>query len=390
MAQQPDIDQRKLFMQVMFISMVIWLVVIMSFSYFRQPPVSDKPAEQIIADIERLRADKEYVEASRLASGLATRFRGTELGAIGLLLEAKIFYEDQQNAREAYNRLRQMEEFYAHTEIFRREGRALLQKVGQEIDQYNRQFWSYRIIDTLVALFGRKDYSYMLAIVTIAGLVRLILIPLTNKQFASMRKMMQIAPKLQELQQKYSGQELQMRMMNLYKKYGVNPFSGCLYALIPIPFLIWMYNMFLLYQVQFQKGHFLWMNPDFAERFPGYVAAHLGQFDAPLMLIYAISMYLTSRLTITDPTQAQMQKTMALITTVMLVVMFWAWRFPSAFILYWMLTNVFYTIHYKLYMRKPVPELVPVVEQEDEEKNGAPQANKKRGYQPPKKRSKRK
>jgi hypothetical protein len=198
------------------------------------------------------------------------------MGAMGLLLEAKIFYEDQKEPREAFNRLRQMEEFYAHTRVFQDQGRLLYQKVSEEIDAHNRQFISYRFIDFLVGLFGRQDYSYVLAIVAIALLVRLILYPLTNKQLASMRKMVLVAPKLQELQQKYSGQELVQRQMALYKKYGVNPMAGCLYALLPIPFLIYMYNMFLLYQVQFQKGHFLWMNPDLGARFPGIVASHLG------------------------------------------------------------------------------------------------------------------
>jgi membrane protein insertase Oxa1/YidC/SpoIIIJ len=127
-----------------------------------------------------------------------------------------------------------------------------------------------------------------------------------------------------------------------------------------------------------------------AARFPGLVGAHLGQFDAPLVLIYALSMYITSRLTITDPSQAQMQKTMAVFTTLMLMVFSWQFRFPAAFILYWLLTNVFYTAHYKLYMRTPAPELVPV-DESDEGRNGAAEKPKPSGgYQPPKKRSKRK
>jgi membrane protein insertase Oxa1/YidC/SpoIIIJ len=44
------------------------------------------------------------------------------------------------------------------------------------------------------------------------------------------------------------------RQMALYKKYGVNPMGGCLYALLPIPFLILVYNAFLVYQVQFPRG----------------------------------------------------------------------------------------------------------------------------------------
>lgn len=121
------------------------------------------------------------------------------------------------------------------------------------------------------------------------------------------------------------------------------------------------------------------------------VGAHLGQFDAPLVLLYAASMYVTSRLTITDPSQAQMQKTMAIFTTLMLLVFSWQFRFPAAFILYWLLTNVFYTIHYKLYMRTPAPELTPVDSSDDQTpRNGSVEKPKPMGYQPPKKRSKRK
>jgi YidC/Oxa1 family membrane protein insertase len=391
MAQQEPIDQRKLFTQTLVISMIIWLLVLMGWSYFSRPPVSDKPPDEIVREIEKLRAEKDYVEATRRAQELASRYRGAEFGALGILIEAQIFYEDKQDAREAYNRLRQLEELYPNTKVYQEQGRPLLDKVSQEIDQKNRQLPSYQVLDAVMRLFGfAGDARFILGILFIAAVVRLIQVPLVNRQFASMRKMLQLQPKLLELQEKYTGQELMQRQMALYKKYGVNPMGGCLYALLPIPFLILVYNAFLVYQVQFRAGHFLWVNPDMAARFPGMVGAHLGQFDAPLVLIYALSMYITSRLTITDPSQAQMQKTMAVFTTLMLMVFSWQFRFPAAFILYWLLTNVFYTAHYKLYMRTPAPELVPV-EESNEGRNGAAEKPKPSGgYQPPKKRSKRK
>jgi YidC/Oxa1 family membrane protein insertase len=373
----------------MLIAMVIWLLVLMGWSYLSRPPVSDKKPDEIIAEVQKLRADKDYVEAIRRCQELITRFQGTEYAARGLLLEAQIYYEDKKNPQEAHNALRRLEELYGQTEVYRREGYTLQAKVEQEIDQNNRQFISYKIIDGMVALFGRSDASYVLAILTIAVLVRLLQLPLSNKQFASMRKMAQVAPKLQELQAKYAGEELMRRQMELYRQYGINPLSGCLYALLPIPFLIWVYNMFLLYQVQFKQGHFLWINADLGTRFPGLVGAHLAQFDAPLTLLYAISMYVSSRLMVTDPSQAQMQKTMALMTTVMFAIISWQFRFPAAFILYWMLTNILYTIHYKLYMGRPVPALEPV-EREGEPTNHQMRDGQKPRYQPPKKRAKRK
>lgn len=392
MAQPDPIDQRKLFTQTLVVSMIIWLLVIMGWSYFSRPPVSDKQPEQIVAEIEQLRAEKDYVEASRRAQELATRYRGAEFGALGILLEAKIYYEDKQDAREAYNRLRQLEELYPNTQVYKEQGLPLLEQVSLKIDEEMGQLPSYRALDAIMNLFQfAGDGRFILGIFFIAAVIRLIQVPLVNRQFASMRKMLQLQPKLQELQQKYTGQELMQRQMALYKKYGVNPMGGCLYALLPIPFLILVYNAFLIYQVQFRAGHFLWINPDMAARFPGLVGAHLGQFDAPLVLLYAASMYLTSRLTITDPSQAQMQKQMAVFTTLMLLVFSWQFRFPAAFILYWLLTNVFYTAHYKLYMRTPAPELTPVDGSDSQEqRNGSAEKLKPTGYQPPKKRSKRK
>ena len=38
MAQQEPIDQRKLFTQTLIISMIIWLLVLMGWSYFSRPP----------------------------------------------------------------------------------------------------------------------------------------------------------------------------------------------------------------------------------------------------------------------------------------------------------------------------------------------------------------
>ncbi len=387
MAQEP-IDQKKLFLQTLVIATMIWLLIIIGWSALHRPPVSNKPPEQIIAEIQKLRADKDYVEAMRRCQELTQRFSGTEYAALGLLLEARIYYDDQKNSHEAFNVLRRLEEFYPHTQVYRTQGRELQRKIEAEIDRHNRQFTSYKIIDALVRLFGRSDASYVLAILTIAVLVRLLLLPLSNRQFASMRVMAQLVPKLQELQEKYAGEELMRRQMALYKEYGVNPMAGCLYALLPMPFLIWVYNMILLYQVQFKQGHFLWINPELGTRFPGLVGSHLAQFDMPLMLLYAISMYLTSRLTVTDPSQAQMQKTMALMTTFMLVVVTWQLRFPAAFILYWMLTNLLYTLHYKLYMSRPAPVLEPAGSSGNAA-GTALQDGRKPRYQPPRKRSKR-
>ena len=56
-------------------------------------------------------------------------------------------------------------------------------------------------------------------------LVKGVLWPLQNKANKSMRHMSALAPKMQELQEKYKDDPTRMKqeMMKLYKEYGVNP-----------------------------------------------------------------------------------------------------------------------------------------------------------------------
>lgn len=357
MAQQQP-DQQKLFMRTLMISMVLWMVMIFMWTRFSAPPATGKPVEELFTEANKLRTEKNYSDAVGKLHEIIALSKGGENAAKAMLLEAEIYYQDQQEPERAFQTLRQLERYYAGTETFKTQGRRYLQEVGQKVDEHNRQFTSYRIIDSLVGTLGRSNTSYIIAIFLIALFVRLVQWPLANKQFASMRKMMQIAPLIKEIQEKYKGEDLAKKQMELYKKYNVNPFAGCLYALIPFPFLIAVYNMFRLYEVQFQKSHFLWINPEMGAQYSGIVGTNLGQFDAPLLILYAISMYITGRLTVTDPSQAQQQRMMSLMMTVMFVVFGWQWGFAAAFTLYWLLTNVLYTVHYKIYASKPMEPLV--------------------------------
>jgi YidC/Oxa1 family membrane protein insertase len=357
MAQQQP-DQQRLFMRTLMISMVLWMVMIFMWTRFSAPQQTGKPVGDLFNEVNKLRTEKNYSEAVGRLHEIIAQSKGGEDAAKAMLLEAEIYNQDQKEPERAFQTLRQLERHYAGTETFKTQGIKYLQEVGQKVDEHNKQFISYRIIDNLVGTLGRSDVSYIIAIFLIALFVRLVQWPLANKQFASMRKMMQIAPLAKELQEKYKGEDLAKKQMELYKKYRVNPFAGCLYALIPFPFLIAVYNMFRLYEVQFQKSHFLWINPDMGAQYPGIVGTHMAQFDAPLLVLYAISMYITGRLTVTDPTQAQQQRMMSLFMTLMFVVFGWQWGFPAAFILYWLLTNVLYTVHYKIYASKPAEPLL--------------------------------
>ncbi|HEV2474182.1 MAG TPA: YidC/Oxa1 family membrane protein insertase, partial [Chthonomonadales bacterium] len=189
--------------------------------------------------------------------------------------------------------------------------------VEKRIDARNSITLGYRVVDFLVALTGRVPaFSYWFALLLIALFVKAITFPLTRKMYASQREMQSLMPHIKELQAKYKGAELSEKTMEVYKEHGVNPLASCFPMLIQYPFLILVYDAIRLYEFHFTHGTFLWIGSALATRFPGYVAHNLGEFDVPLLLIYSASNFFMMKLTpAADPTAAQSQKQMALITT---------------------------------------------------------------------------
>ena len=85
----------------------------------------------------------------------------------------------------------------------------------------------------------------------------------------------------------------------------------------------------------------------------------MGQPDWPLLILYAGSMYVTQRMTITpamDPQQAETQKMMTIMTPFMTTYFFMQYHYPSAFVLYYLTFNILSTAQQKYYMRgMPLP-----------------------------------
>jgi YidC/Oxa1 family membrane protein insertase len=78
--------------------------------------------------------------------------------------------------------------------------------------------------------------------------VRLILFPVANKQYASMAKLKVFAPKVKEIQERYKDDKVrqQTELMELYKKEKINPLAGCLPILLQIPIFYALYKTLLI------------------------------------------------------------------------------------------------------------------------------------------------
>jgi hypothetical protein len=75
--------------------------------------------------------------------------------------------------------------------------------------------------------------------------------------------------------------------------------------------------------------------------------------DYALLLLYCVSMYVTQRMMpASDPSQAEVQKTTALMTSVFFFWIFQSYHFASAFVLYWLISNILSTMTQMYFMHK--------------------------------------
>ncbi|GAA3637475.1 membrane protein insertase YidC [Microbacterium awajiense] len=103
---------------------------------------------------------------------------------------------------------------------------------------------------TAIGLPPGDGITWVLAIVGLVIVVRSALIPLFVRQIKSQRKMMEIAPELRKIQEKYKGKRDQLsreamsrETMALYKKHGTTPVSSCLPLLVQMPVFFALFSV---------------------------------------------------------------------------------------------------------------------------------------------------
>jgi YidC/Oxa1 family membrane protein insertase len=209
-------------------------------------------------------------------------------------------------------------------------------------------FWSHYIVFPLswiitwfADLFGG---NYAMGIIVVTILIRLLIMPLMIKQIKSQKEMMNVQPKLKELQAKYASkdnetkQKLQQETMRLYQEHNINPMMGCLPLLIQMPILIGFYQA-ISRTAEIKTDTFLWMtlgNPD-----PYYI----------LPIIAALTTFLSSKISMMG--QTQQNKSMAMIVYIMpVMILFMGITLPSALALYWIIGNIF-TVFQTLLINNP-------------------------------------
>ncbi len=230
-------------------------------------------------------------------------------------------------------------------------------------------FWLLTSLFKLVGNFG-------VAIILLTLIVRGIMFPVAQRQFASMAAMKAIQPKMKAIQERYKDdkQTQQQKIMELYKTEKVNPLAGCLPIFLQIPVFFALYKTLMLAIEMRHQPFVLWIK-DLSAPDPLHTLNLFGllPFDPPsflaigvLAVILGVTMFLQFKLNPAQGDPAQ-QQVMMLMPWFMMFVMA---PFAAGLLIYWITSNVLTILQQKfLYSRHP--QLKAMAEKEAADKQRA-------------------
>lgn len=190
-------------------------------------------------------------------------------------------------------------------------------------------FWLLQAIHGFVMNWG-------FAIVVITIIVKGIMYPLTKKQYESMAKMRNLAPKMAQLKERFGDdrQKMSQAMMEMYKKEKVNPMGGCFPLLLQMPIFLALYWV-LLESVELRHADFIFWITDLSVKDPYFV----------LPILTGVSMYLLQKLqpmTVQDPMQQKIMQWMPVAMSLFFFI------FPAGLVLYWLISNIITLVQAKI------------------------------------------
>ncbi|WP_144392485.1 membrane protein insertase YidC [Pleionea sediminis] len=203
-------------------------------------------------------------------------------------------------------------------------------------------WWIGQPIFWLLTMFHGLVGNWGVSIILVTIFVKVLLYPLASAQYRSFAKMRMLAPKLQQLKERYGEdrQKMSMAMMELYKKEKVNPMGGCLPLLIQMPVFLALYWV-LLESYEIRHAPFMLWITDLSAKDPFYI----------LPILMGASMWAMQKLQPTAATMDPMQQKIMQFLPLMMTVFFMF--FPAGLVLYWLVNNLL-SIAQQLYITNKI------------------------------------
>lgn len=187
--------------------------------------------------------------------------------------------------------------------------------------------------------------SSAVSIIIITLIIRGFLFPLTKNSMLQSQNMKKAKPEIDRIEKKYEGKNDQesaqkkgQEMMLVYKKYGIKPLSGCLFAFIQIPILFAFYEAITKIPSIFEES-FLGLKMGSTP----LVALQNGMWYYIIVcIILIIVTYVSYKMNPSMATNDKMEKQQKTMTKFMTIFIgFISFTLPIAIAFYWITTSVF-------------------------------------------------
>lgn len=213
----------------------------------------------------------------------------------------------------------------------------------------------------LIIILGKILGNYGLSIICVTILIRLVIYPISKKSALQSENMKLAQKDMERLEKKYANRdskEDQMQkaqeMMIIYKKYDINPMSGCIFAFIQMPlffaFLESLNRLPIVFEGKF-LGYNLGMSPfvklfgdslNFTHFFKAVCSVDIIYLFLPI--IVGVSTYFSFKMAgMSNGSEDQQRQMKTMMNTMLVFIIFTSFTMPTSIILYW-ITGTLFTI----------------------------------------------
>ena len=212
--------------------------------------------------------------------------------------------------------------------------------------------------------------NYGVAIIVVTLIIRLIIFPISKKSALQSENMKFAQKDLEKLERKYRGRESQedqmmkaQEMMGIYKKYDINPMSGCLFAFIQMPlffaFLESLNRLPIVFEGKF-LGFNLGMSP-FVRLFGGNFDFSVfidsftngGWIYLLLPILVGLTTFFSFKLNsgVSSGNEEQMHQMKVMMNVMLVFIVITSFTMPTSIIIYWITGSLFTIVQAEIIRR---------------------------------------
>lgn len=256
-------------------------------------------------------------------------------------------------------------------------------KLDEVIDG-NWLSWLEAILKWILQLFYKLIPNYGVAIILLTILIKLLLQPIAKKGMDSTAKMSALAPKIEEIKQKFpdNPEAQNAAMAKLYKEEKISPMGSCIPMFVQFPIFIALYGLlntnFDLRGSMFIPGWIPDLSiPDTIYTLP-FAIPFIGAQIHLLPILYVISMIFSMKITQSTNTAGSQAGMIKFMTYGMPIIFFFImYNAPSGLLLYWSTVNVISIGQQVLVNRKKKDVYAKEIAEKDAEKEARKEAKRK-------------